>query len=65
MSIPLADQIACVRREIAMRRRVYPGWVSSGRMTQEQSDLELTRMQAVLETLQGLMPPEPKQEALL
>ena len=65
MSIPLPDQIACVRREISMRRRVYPGWVSSGRMTQDQADQELARMQAVLETLQGLMPPEPKQEALL
>ena len=48
-----------------MRRRVYPGWVSSGRMSQDQADQELARMQAVLETLQGLMTPEPKQGALL
>src|SRR6478672_7720338 len=29
----LEDQVACVRRELAMRERVYPRWVSEGRMT--------------------------------
>jgi len=65
MSIPLAEQIACVKREIAFRHRVYPRWVEIGKIAQDQADRELARMQAVLETLRSLMPPEPKQGALL
>lgn len=51
IAIPLRDQIACVTREIAMRRRVYPRWIESGRMRQEESDREIARMEAVLATL--------------
>lgn len=53
-TIPLSDQIACVTRELGMRRRVYPRWIESGRMRQEESDREIARMEAVLATLQGL-----------
>lgn len=49
--VSLADQIACVEREIAMRERVYPRWVQSERMTQEKADRELLTMRAVLATL--------------
>lgn len=50
--VALADQIACVRREIALRNKVYPRWVEKGRMHQEQADRELEAMIAVLATLQ-------------
>lgn len=46
--VPLSDMIACVEREIAMRERVYPRWVESGRMTQDKADWELRVMRAVL-----------------
>lgn len=49
--VPLKDQIACVEREIAMRRRVYPRWVESGKLKQGEADEEIRRMEAVLETL--------------
>ena len=52
--IPLLAQIACVRREISMRQRVYPRWVESGRMTEEQSRQEIKGMYAVLDTLMAL-----------
>ena len=52
--VHIEDQILCVQRELAMRRRVYPGWVAKGRMTQESADLEIQRMQAVLATLRQL-----------
>lgn len=51
MSVPLADQIACVRREIGMRERVYKRWVSDQKMSQHKADTELEAMRAVLETL--------------
>lgn len=47
----LADQVACVEREIALRERVYPRWVQVKRLTQEAADRELDRMRAVLHTL--------------
>jgi hypothetical protein len=52
MSIPsLDDQIACVTREIALRERVYPKWVETGRMTKQKADHEISAMKAALGTL--------------
>ena len=53
-SVSLAQQIACVKREIGMRTRVYPRWVSASRMTQAKADSELQAMHAVLDTLQEI-----------
>lgn len=47
-------QIACVKREIAMRERVYPKWVLSGSMKAEAADHEVRCLKAVLGTLIGL-----------
>lgn len=49
--ITIEDQIKAVEREISMRRRVYPNWVASKRMSQEKADKEIAAMEAVLETL--------------
>ena len=54
MTITLAEQIACVERELAMRRRAYPKWVTAKRMSQESADREITAMTAVLATLKSL-----------
>ncbi len=61
-SIPLAEQIKCVKREIAMRARLYPQWVANGRLIQSKADAEIAAMKAVLATLESL---EPKQETML
>ena len=53
----LAQQIACVAREIALRTRVYPKFVASGRMKQETADKELAAMTTVIETLKRLRSP--------
>lgn len=52
--VDLAGQIAEVRRELALRRSVYPRLVGSGKMRQGEADLSLRRMEAVLATLQWL-----------
>lgn len=63
--IPLAAQIACVEREIAMRERVYPRWVSEKRMPQKKADDEMAAMRAVLRTLRGIAEaPDPISQAL-
>lgn len=53
--IPLADQLAEVRREIGMRRKAYPRWVSLGRMKQEQADRGIAAMEAARDTLARLV----------
>jgi hypothetical protein len=52
--ITIDEQLACVEREIGMRRRAYPRWVESGRMTQAKMDDEIRTMKAVAETLREL-----------
>jgi hypothetical protein len=52
--VPLADQIRCVGRELGLRRRVYPKWIASGRMKQDDADREIAAMEAVLATLKDL-----------
>lgn len=50
--VPIEHQIACVKREIRMRRQVYPRWVEQGRTTQVQADDQIAMMEAVLATLE-------------
>lgn len=45
------DMVGCVRREIAMRRKVYPRWVEIGRLSRDQADREIAIMTSVLEYL--------------
>jgi hypothetical protein len=52
--ISLELQIKAVEREIAMRRGVYPRWVTNKKMSQEKADFEIEAMEAVLATLKNL-----------
>ena len=54
MNISLAQQIEEVEREIALRERVYPHQVASGKMRQSVADYHLDRMRAVFRTLTWL-----------
>ncbi len=52
--IPLEAQIAEVRREIAMRIRVYGRWVEQRKMKQSKADAQIELMRAVEESLKEL-----------
>jgi hypothetical protein len=52
----IEQQIACVERELAMRRRLYPQWVNTGRMSPAKMDAEIGCMAAVLATMRSLGP---------
>jgi hypothetical protein len=54
LPITLDDQIAAVKREVAMRERVYSRQVFNRKMTQKTADRELALMRAVLKTLMQL-----------
>lgn len=47
----IRSQIAEVRREIDMRRKVYPGRVRSGAMREGEAELQQGIMESVLTTL--------------
>lgn len=46
--ITLSQKISSLKREIAMRERVYPGQVRAGKMRQSEADLEIATMKAIL-----------------
>jgi hypothetical protein len=54
VELTLDRQIACVEREVEMRRRVYPRWITEGRISQAKALDEIEAMKAVLATLRGL-----------
>lgn len=51
MAVVVSDhaRIDCLKREIALRRRVYPRLVEQGKMTQTRADSEIEVMQAILD----------------
>jgi hypothetical protein len=52
--VSIEEQIACVKRELAMRHHVYPRRVADKKMTQALADKETEHMGAVLATLERL-----------
>lgn len=52
-AITLADQVACLRRELALRKSVYPKWVKLGKMTEREADRQIEVMQSILDLLMG------------
>lgn len=55
----LDRQIACVKREIAMRASVYPKFVERKKMSQAKADEELATMRDVLSTLTEVQSASP------
>lgn len=48
------DMVACARREVGMRQRVYPGRVLREAMTQSMADREIETMQNICRLLAKL-----------
>lgn len=54
-AVNLQDQIAAVRREIAMRKAVYPRRVSAKMMSAAKAEHEIAAMEAVLATVESAL----------
>jgi hypothetical protein len=52
--ISLEQQVACARRELALRRNVYPKWIESRKMTSEKAKWEIDTMEAIVATLEKM-----------
>lgn len=61
----LSAQVACIKRELAMRERVYPSLIARGKMKRSTAEYEFRPMRAALRTLEGLAADcaSPKQES--
>jgi hypothetical protein len=46
--ISALQKLACARRELQMRRRVYPRWVEQGRITAYRAAEEIACMEAIV-----------------
>jgi len=62
-SVSLERQVEAVRRELSMRRRVYPRWVENGKMTERQAAEEISVMEAVLLTLANVQALQRRKES--
>ena len=49
-----AAQFAELKRERAMRARVYPHWVASGKIKKQTADYQLAALEAAMATLEAL-----------
>jgi hypothetical protein len=49
--VSIDEMISCAKRELAMRKRVYPKWIDSGRMNQRKADDEIAFMSAIVDHL--------------
>jgi hypothetical protein len=47
--VDLNHLLACCRRELAFRQRVYPKWVTKGTLTDEKAAKEIEGMRQVVE----------------
>lgn len=54
IGVSLDDMIRCAGRELGIRRTVYPKFIASGRMKQDEADREIARMDAIYATLKAL-----------
>lgn len=42
------EKAECIRRELKLRRRVYPRWIVSGKLKRETAEKEIATMEAIL-----------------
>lgn len=52
--ISMGEKLACVERELKMRRKVYPRRVEIGWMKEKEADREIEIMQAIVEDYMAL-----------
>lgn len=52
----LTEQIESAKRELKLRKWIYPNRVDAEFMTQKTADHEIACMEAIIKTLEGLQP---------
>jgi hypothetical protein len=52
------------RRELAMRKRVYPAWVAQGKLDAKTAEFRIQAIEQTIEILEECKPKEPVQVSL-
>jgi hypothetical protein len=52
--ITLEKQIAEAKRELALRKQCYPGWIKRGNLSREDANTQLLAMAEIVRTLERL-----------
>jgi hypothetical protein len=65
MTISTADKLKELKRERAMRHRVYPRLIGNGKMTQAEADKSVAILNAVIDDYEAKAKAEEPQGALL
>jgi hypothetical protein len=52
------DKLACLQRELTMRRRLYPHRVRNGLMAQPEADREIALIEAIMADYRAKVQPE-------
>jgi hypothetical protein len=60
----IIDLVECAKRELALRQRVYPKWVASGRLDARKADHEIECMKAIVSRLEKIRDDETGQPTL-
>jgi hypothetical protein len=63
-TISLEEQIKAAQRELALRKKVYPGFVARGSMTQDEADYQIACATAWIVTLTRCLEQEQAQHQL-
>lgn len=53
---PIHEQLSEARRELALRKAVYPGFVQRGKLSQRDADRQIALMAEIVRTLETLRP---------
>lgn len=62
--VSLADMLSESKRELAMRKAVYPSRVANGKMKEHQAQLHLHRQEAIVKFFEWAVPREAALRAL-
>lgn len=54
LAVSIDNMASEVRRELAFRDRIYPRWVSQGKIRADTAAMQIDRMAAILEALEEL-----------
>lgn len=54
-NITTADKLACAKRELAMRKNVYPRWVAANTMSAGKAAHEIACMEAIVRDYENAM----------